>query len=84
MARFKQLILVLMALLAASELAVNAEPRRRHKIRNGRLEKGGNMCLFIYVVCFFLSLAVSLFNIIEFPNAVCAGSNGRNGTCYTT
>jgi hypothetical protein len=27
--------------------------------------------------------ALSFFNVVRFPNDVCAGGNSRNGTCYT-
>ena len=28
--------------------------------------------------------ALNVFNVIKFPNDVCTGSNGLNGTCYTS
>ena len=27
--------------------------------------------------------AVSMFNIVKFPNDECEGDGGKNGTCYT-
>ena len=27
--------------------------------------------------------AVSMFNIVKFPNDECKGDGGKNGTCYT-
>ena len=28
-------------------------------------------------------VAVSMFNVIQFPNDECEGDTGKNGTCYT-
>ena len=27
---------------------------------------------------------LSIFNVVKFPNSVCAASSGYNGTCYTS
>ena len=32
---------------------------------------------------FVCLVAVSMFNVIQFPNDECEGDTGKNGTCYT-
>ena len=38
-------------------------------------------CLYLHTPCHFF--AVSMFNIVKFPNDECEGDTGKNGTCYT-
>ena len=41
-----------------------------------------NLKLLLFI-CSFMS-ALNVFSVIKFPNDVCTGQNGLNGTCYTS
>ena len=60
---------------------------------NDRAEKGKDKCdqIFLGHIKYFLTqtlylycAALNVFSVIKFPNDVCTGQNGLNGTCYTT
>ena len=60
---------------------------------NDRAEKGMDKCnqvqIFLGRIKYFSTqtlycAALNVFSVIKFPNDVCTGQNGLNGTCYTT